>query len=86
MHALLWVIRAATPPPLVPPSNVPDDLVTPGVWGFAITFAVIIVVVVLIVDMVRRVRRINYRAAVREQLEAELLAQETAKAAASKKR
>ena len=86
MIAMLWALATDTPAPLVPPSNVPDDLVTPGVWGFAITFAVIIVVVVLIVDMVRRVRRINYRAAVREQLEAELIAQETAKAAASKKR
>jgi len=82
MHAILWV---ATPAPLVPPSNVPDDLVTPGVWGFVITFAVVIAVVLLIIDMVRRIRRLNYRAAVREQLEAELLAAETAKAAAGKK-
>lgn len=91
MHALfgagaVWALVTATPAPLVPPSSVPDDAVTPGAWGFAITFAVIVAVVLLIIDMVRRVRRINYRAAVREQLEAELLAQETAKAAAGKKK
>jgi uncharacterized membrane protein YcjF (UPF0283 family) len=78
-----WILTA-TPPPLVPPSNVPDDLVTPGVWGFAITFALVIAVVLLIIDMVRRIRRLNYRAAVREQLEAEVLAAEAEKAANTK--
>jgi len=82
MHAILWT---ATPGPLVPPSHVPDALVTPGVEGFVVTFAVVVAVVLLIVDMVRRIRRLNYRAAVREQLEAEVLEQEAAKAAADKK-
>ncbi len=45
--------------------------VTPGVWGFVVTFLLMIVVVLLILDMVRRIRRTNYRAQVREQLEAE---------------
>jgi hypothetical protein len=47
------------------------NLVTPGVWGFVLTFAVMVVVVLLILDMVRRIRRVNYRAEVRAQLEAE---------------
>jgi hypothetical protein len=47
------------------------NLVTPGVWGFVLTFVVMVVVVLLILDMVRRIRRVNYRAEVRAQLEAE---------------
>jgi flagellar biosynthesis/type III secretory pathway M-ring protein FliF/YscJ len=47
------------------------NLVTPGVWGFVLTFVVMVIAVVLILDMVRRVRRVNYRAEVRAQLEAE---------------
>ncbi len=47
------------------------NLVTPGVWGFVLTFLVMVVVVLLILDMVRRIRRVNYRAEVRAQLEAE---------------
>lgn len=49
------------------------DLVTPGVWGFVLTFLVMLVVVLLVLDMVRRIRRVNYRAEVRAQLEAEEL-------------
>ena len=45
--------------------------VTPGVWGFVLTFLIMVVVVLLVLDMVRRIRRVNYRAEVREQLEAE---------------
>ena len=47
------------------------NLVTPGVWGFVLTFLVMVAVVLLILDMVRRIRRVNYRAEVRAQLEAE---------------
>jgi hypothetical protein len=67
---LLTTLVTATPSPS-PTSRVPDELVTPGVWGFVITFALVIGVVLLIVDMVRRVRRVTYRAAVSEQLDAE---------------
>nr|WP_241843079.1 hypothetical protein [Agromyces albus] len=49
------------------------DTVTPGVWGFVVTFALMVVVVLLILDMVRRIRRTNYRAEVRERLEVERL-------------
>jgi len=52
------------------------DTVTPGVWGFVLTFLVMLIVVLLVLDMVRRIRRVNYRAEVREQLEAERLEQE----------
>ncbi|WP_448005371.1 hypothetical protein [Agromyces bauzanensis] len=54
------------------------NLVTPGVVGFVATFLVMVVVVLLILDMVRRIRRVNYRAEVRQQLEAERLEAEFA--------
>ncbi|GAA4371752.1 hypothetical protein GCM10023152_12170 [Agromyces bauzanensis] len=54
------------------------DLVTPGVVGFVATFLVMVVVVLLILDMVRRIRRVNYRAEVRQQLEVERLEAELA--------
>ena len=49
------------------------NLVTPGVWGFVFTFLIMLVVVLLVLDMVRRIRRVNYRAEVRAQIEAEEL-------------
>lgn len=49
------------------------NTVTPGIWGFVLTFVVMLIVVLLVIDMVRRIRRVNYRAQVREQLEAEQL-------------
>jgi len=63
----------ATPSP-VPTSNVSDDLVTPGVWGFVITAFIMIAVILLILDMVRRLRRLNYRAEIRQRLEDEAAA------------
>ena len=66
----------ATPSP-VPTSNVNEDLVTPGVWGFAITAVVMLAVILLIFDMVRRMRRLNYRAEIRQRLEAEAAAAST---------
>jgi len=52
------------------------DQVTPGVWGFVLTFVIMVIVALLILDMVRRIRRVNYRAVVRQQLEVERLAAE----------
>ena len=52
------------------------NTVTPGVWGFVLTFVVMVVVLLLVLDMVRRIRRVNYRAEVREQLEQERLDEE----------
>jgi hypothetical protein len=74
---------AASPVPS-PTPGVDDELVTPGVWGFAITLAVMIAVVLLVLDMTRRIRRVNYRAQVREQLAAEELAAAAAEAAKKK--
>ncbi|SKA99518.1 hypothetical protein SAMN06295879_2825 [Agreia bicolorata] len=47
------------------------DTVTPGFVGFIATFGVAAVVILLVIDMVRRVRRVNYREQVRQQLEQE---------------
>lgn len=47
------------------------NTVTPGVVGFVVTFLVMVVVLLLVLDMVRRIRRVNYRAQVNEQLDAE---------------
>jgi hypothetical protein len=66
-----WLV-AVTPSPSPTPAFDPTT-VTPGWVGFVITFAVAILTVVLILDMVRRTRRVNYRAQVREKLAAEEL-------------
>lgn len=63
-----WLLLQAPTPP---PSEVDDSLVTPGVWGFVITFLVAAAVVLLVVDMVRRLRRVRYRAEINERLDAE---------------
>ncbi|MGA1837362.1 hypothetical protein VD659_10565 [Herbiconiux sp. 11R-BC] len=68
---LVSIVLAATDVATDPATPNPDD-VTPGIIGFIATFFIAIVTVGLIVDMVRRVRRVNYRAQVREELEAEL--------------
>jgi hypothetical protein len=60
---------AATPSPA--PKTPDPDLVTPGVWGFIITFGIGVVTVLLIIDMTRRVRRTRYRAEVAAKLDAE---------------
>lgn len=57
------------PSPLpTPPADFDPNSVTPGWIGFAITAAVAIISIVLILDMVRRVRRMRYRAEIRERL------------------
>jgi hypothetical protein len=70
---VLWFGLTASPVPS-PSPGFDENLVTPGVWGFAITFAVMVAVILLIVDMTRRIRRVTYRAQVKEQLEAEAAA------------
>ena len=71
------VHAATTPAPAIPD----EDTVTPGVVGFIITFLIAVATVLLIIDMVRRVRRTNYRAQVREELAAEQAAADAAAAA-----
>jgi Tfp pilus assembly protein PilX len=56
------------------------NTVTPGVWGFVITFGIMVVVTLLAIDMTRRIRRTNYRAEVREELAREMAEAELAEA------
>ena len=56
---------------LIPPIEVDPVLVTPGVVGFVVTFAVAIGALLLILDMVKRVRRVRYRAEIAEMLDRE---------------
>jgi hypothetical protein len=56
------------------PTKVDPTLVTPGVWGFVITAGIMILAILLIIDMVRRIRRVNYRAEIRQRLEDEAAA------------
>jgi cytosine/uracil/thiamine/allantoin permease len=65
---VLHILWASTP---APGEDFDPDVVTPGVIGFILTFAVAVAVVLLVIDMVRRIRRINYRAAANERLDAE---------------
>jgi hypothetical protein len=70
--ATLTALLAAVPTPSPSPtSNVPEDAVTPGVWGFVAIAAVGVAVILLVLDMIRRLRRVNYRAQIREQIAAE---------------
>jgi hypothetical protein len=69
--AVPFLVRAEEP-------EFDPDTVTPGVWGFVFTFLVMLVVLLLILDMVRRIRRVNFRAEVQSQLEAERLEAEFA--------
>lgn len=72
MLASLIVLRASVQAATTPAPLPPDDpSISPGFVGFLATFLVAVAAVLLILDMVRRVRRVNYRAQVREQLEAE---------------
>jgi hypothetical protein len=50
-----------------------ENLITPGVIGFAVTFLIALATVLLLIDMSRRMRRVRYRSEIREQLETERL-------------
>ncbi|GGA60628.1 hypothetical protein GCM10011490_08510 [Pseudoclavibacter endophyticus] len=65
-----------TPTPTELPYN-PDD-VTPGVIGFLFTFTIFVLVALVGWDLLRRVRRVKYRAEVRERLDAEIAARDGA--------
>ncbi len=59
--------------PATPPAYDGDpNLVTPGVVGFIVTFAIAALTVLLVLDMVRRIRRVRYRAAVQDEIAAEV--------------
>ena len=76
-------LAEATPSP-VPAFEGDENLVTPGVIGFAVTFFVAIATVLLVIDMTRRVRRVRYRAEVQEKLAAERAEGETPTPASDK--
>lgn len=74
MHAVLgWLAAVPTPSPS---PTVDPALVTPGPWGFVAVFGIAVAVFVLVWDMLRRIRRARYR----EQVNAELDAEEAARA------
>jgi len=77
MLAARVIVWAADPTPTPYPAYTGDqNLITPGVVGFAVTFFVAAATVLLLVDMSRRMRRVRYRSEVSEQLEAERIAAE----------
>ncbi len=69
--------------PLIPPIEVDENLVTPGVAGFIAIAAVTIVVILLLIDMMRRMRRVRYRGEIRERLAAEQAEQDAGAAGGS---
>jgi hypothetical protein len=69
------IAAAVTPSPT--PSAPPPELVTPGPWGFLVIALLTLAVVLLVLDMLRRIRRARYR----EEVAAELDAEEQARAA-----
>lgn len=78
MHHLFTDLLLAVTPSPSPSPQFDENQVTPGPWGFVITFTIAIVVVLLVIDMVRRVRRVNYRAEIDERLQAELAERDAA--------
>lgn len=77
----LWALTT-TPTPTPSIGDMVDPaLVTPGPWGFGVIAIVGVAVILLVWDMLRRIRRGRYRSEVREELDAEQLAQEQASAA-----
>lgn len=71
--AIVWFVGAPTPTPTPTPGEFTGDenIITPGVIGFLVTFLIAVATVLLIIDMTRRVRRVRYRDQVREEIAAE---------------
>ncbi|MCS0498937.1 hypothetical protein [Protaetiibacter mangrovi] len=72
---MLHILWAATPTPSPTPAF-DENLVTPGVVGFFVTLGLIIATIGLLISLNRRIRRVNNRAAIAEQLDAEEAAAE----------
>lgn len=71
-HALSAVLAMTTTPTPSPSVSIPpDELVTPGVWGFGIIAFLVVVVFILVWDMQRRIRRSRYREEIAADLDAE---------------
>jgi len=81
LRAGVWVTTNTTPTPSPTFGSYTgdEDLITPGWIGFAITFLIMAVTILLVLDMTRRVRRTRYRGEIRERLEAEAAAEDSAK-------
>ena len=68
------IVAIADPTPTPAPGFTGDpNLISPGIAGFLVTAFVAVATVLLILDMTRRIRRVRYRAEVRERLESEKL-------------
>jgi len=80
LRAGVWLTTSTTPTPSPTFGSYTgdEDLITPGWIGFAITFVIMVATVLLVVDMTRRVRRTRYRGEIRERLEAEAAAEDSA--------
>ena len=77
LTAGVWVTEVVpSPSPTYGVYTGDEDLVTPGVIGFVITFLVALITVFLLVDMNRRVRRTRYTQEIRAKLEAEAAAED----------
>lgn len=69
---LLTELTTTPPSPATPtPAPFNEDTVTPGLFGFLLTFLVGAAAVLLSIDMIRRVRRTTYRDIVSRQLDLE---------------
>jgi hypothetical protein len=81
LRAGVWLTANTTPTPSPTFGSYTgdEDLITPGWIGFAITFLIMAATVLLVLDMTRRVRRTRYRGEIRERLEAEAAAEDSAK-------
>jgi hypothetical protein len=72
LHAGVWLTNVTpSPSPSFGAYTGDEDLVTPGVIGFIITFLIAVATVLLVLDMTKRVRRTRYREEIRAKLEAE---------------
>jgi len=70
MNFLLAAAALPTPSPS-PSADPANTFYSPGTIGFIMTFFVVIGAMLIIFDMTRRVRRVRYRAEIRERLAAE---------------
>ena len=68
MNSLLATIVWLADPSQPPGFDGDENLVTPGVIGFVVTFFIAVATVLLILDMTRRIRRTRYREEIREKL------------------
>lgn len=67
-----FVAHASATPLPTPSLMVDPELVTPGVWGFAVIALLALAVILLVGDMLRRIRRARVRADIAEELAAEM--------------